>query len=212
VHSFQEIHIAHSLTVLANSNGMMPIYPGATNNQMYARPMTNQTYPPLDTKSLYSSGWTVPYSEDTSPIDKHGLEQTTAYLPTTHMTTNGMYGPSCRWTHPSSKSIHQGSAAYYNQDESYSTDSLPYMQLNNLCNPVTSKALSPLNMSSPSLTLPERPLLRQYNMTDSTAVQRQLPMPLPSPAQASRNVVDQLQDQRLRSGQAATASSAGAGC
>jgi hypothetical protein len=213
VHKFQNDYMAHSLTGLANSNnGMMPTYPAATNNQMYARPMTNHTYPQLDTKSLYSSGWSVPYSEDTSPIDTYGLEQTAAYLPnSTPMTTNGgMYGPSCRWTHPSSKPLHQGSNAYYNQDGSYSNHGLPYMQSDNLRNPVTSEALSPLNMSSLSLTLPARPHPRQYNMTDGTAVQRQLPMPLPSPAQASRNVVDQLQNQRLRSGQAATASSAGA--
>lgn len=36
-------------------------------------------------------------------------------------------------------------------------------------------------------------------MAEPTVPQRQLPIPHPSPAQTSRNVVDQLQDQRLRS-------------
>ena len=196
---------------MANSTGVMPIYPAATNNQMYARPMTSQTYPPLDTKSMYSSSWTVPYSEDTSPVETYGLENSAAYLPNpTPMTSNSMYGTSYRWTHPTSKRLQHGANTYYDQDSSYTPHGLPYVQTSNIRTSAASEALSPLNMSSLSLTLPERPHPRQYAMTDSAAPQRQLPMPQPSPAQTSRNVVDQLQDQRLRSGQV-NASSAGSG-
>lgn len=204
--------MAHSLAGMANSNVSMPIYPTTTSNQMYARSITTQAYPQLHTKSMYSSAWDVPYSEDTSPVETYGLEHSAAYLPVpTPMANHNMYGASCRWTQPTTKPLHSGATAYYDQDSSYVAHGLPYIQPNTLRTPTTSEVFSPLNMSSLSLTLPERPHPHQYNMTDSAAPQRQLPMPQPSPARTSRNAVDQLQDQRLRSGQAVSASSVGGG-
>ncbi|KAF2820654.1 hypothetical protein CC86DRAFT_449281 [Ophiobolus disseminans] len=204
--------MAQSLTGMANSNALMPIYPATTSNQMYARAMTTQAYPQLDTKTMYSSGWAVPYSEETSPVETYGLEHPAAYLPTpTPIANHNMYGASYRWTQSALKPVHHGSAAYYDQDSSYVAHGLPYIQPNTLRAPATSEALSPLNMSSLSLTLPERPHPRQYNMTEGAAPRRQLPMPQPSPAQTSRNIVDQLQDQRLRCGQAVSIQSTSGG-
>lgn len=190
---------------------MMPVYPSTTNNQMYARSMPS-AYPQLDTKPMYPSTWQGTYSEETSPIETYGLENATAYLPNPAPTpiTSGAYGPTSRWTYPMAKPLQHG-GTYYNQDSGYTPHGLPYMQNGNFRASATSEALSPLNMTSLSLTLPERPHPRQYLMADGTATQRQLPMPQPSPAQTSRNVVDRLQDQRLRTGQAASGASAGAG-
>jgi hypothetical protein len=200
--------MTHSLTGMANANGMMPIYPAAAHNPMYSRPMTAQPhqFPQLETKPMCHSAWTLPYSEDTSPVDSYTLEQPGAYLP-----NPAMYGSSNRWTHPTTKSLHHGhgQGAYYDPDSSYSAHSLPYLHSNNIRSTTASEALSPLNMSSLQLTLPERPHPRQYH--DSAAPQRQLPIPQPSPAQTSRNVVDQMQDQRLRSGQAMGPSSVNSG-
>lgn len=207
--------MAHTLTGMANSNGMMPIYPAATNNQMYDRSATTQSFTQLDTKPVYPPNWVTPYSEDTSPIDTYGLEQAAAYLPSaTPMTNNTIYGATNRWTYPTSRYPCNGSNPYYDPISSYpnvTTNGLPYIQTSNMRTSAASEALSPLNMSSLSMSLPERPHPRHYNMMDGTAPQRQLPMPQPSPAQTSRNVVDQLQDQRLRSGQVVHSSSASGG-
>jgi len=188
--------MAHPLTGMGNGNGMVPMYSAATHNPMYSRPMTAQPH-------QYPQAWTVPYNDDTSPVDSYTLEQPGAYLP-----NPAMYGATNRWTHPTTKSLH-GQGAYFDADSSYSAHGLPYIHTNNTRGATTSEALSPLNMSSLQLTLPERPHPRQYY--DSAAPQRQLPIPQPSPAQTSRNVVDQMQDQRLRSGQAMGPSTANGG-
>jgi hypothetical protein len=173
------------------------MYTAATHNPIYSRPMTAQPH-------QFPQSWTIPYNEDTSPVDTYTLEQSGAYLP-----NPAMYGSSNRWTHPTTKSLHHGQGAYYDPDSSYSAHGLPYIHTNNTRSATTNEALSPLNMSSLQLTLPERPHPRQYY--DSAAPQRQLPIPQPSPAQTSRNVVDQMQDQRLRSGQAMGPSSVNSG-
>jgi hypothetical protein len=78
-----------------------------------------------------------------------------------------------------------------------STDSKPAMT-NYLCHDSSMYRTQPYtkhSIRSAANTLLERPQ------------RTQLPLPQPSPAQTSRNVVDQLQDQRLRSGQAIGGSS-----
>lgn len=196
------LNIAHSLTSLATGNRMIPIY--SANNPIYPRATSAQQYPSLDTKPGCPSTWTVPYSEDTSPVDTYGLDQPGAYLANTMpMSTPNMYAPSCRWTHTSTKPQYQASSAYIEQGSLYATNGLPYIQSN--LRTTTAEPLSPLNMSSLQESLPERPRARQLHTAEVTAPRRQLPFPQPSPAQTSRNVVDQLQDQRLRSAQASIA-------
>jgi hypothetical protein len=201
------INMAHSLSGMASSHNMMSVYPAGGNNALYPRTMSAQQYPQLDTKSVYPSGWTVPFAEDTSPVDTYSLDQPSAYLPSpAPMTTNHMYGHSCRWTHSNAKQL-QPAAAFFDSDSSYTTHGLPYTHANGRLN-TASDAISPLNtgISSLNLSLPERPHPRQHHPLESGVPQRQLPMPQPSPAQNSRNIVDQLQHDRLRSTQAIGAS------
>ena len=180
---------------MSNSNGMISMYPATTSSQADGASMP-LTYPQLDTKSMYASTRAGPYSEETYP-----LRPSAAYVlaPTT-------YGPSCRWTYATAKPL-QHAASYHNQG--YVAHGLTYMLNSNLRAPATSDAISPLSMTSPSFTLSERSHPRGYHLTDGTATQRQLPMPQPSPAQTSRNVVDQLKNQRLKSEQAGAVTSAG---
>ncbi|KAF1939005.1 hypothetical protein EJ02DRAFT_505072 [Clathrospora elynae] len=194
------MNMAHGLSGMANSHNMMSIYSTGVNNGIYPR------YPQVDTKPVYSSAWPVSYPEDTSPGDAYNLDQPPPYLPNpTPMAipNSNSYVPSCRWSIPNTKSMHHGTNAYFDQESSYTAHGMPYMPTNG--RPSTANdALSPLNMSAMQMALPERP--RQPHPSDTAAPQRQLPMPQPSPAQTSRNVVDQLQDQRLRSAQAMGAS------
>jgi hypothetical protein len=196
--------MAHGLTDLANPNGTMPIYTAAPQTPLHPRSVDVHQFSPLDTKPMYSSAWNAPYTLDTSSVDTYGLESNAEY-PTSGalMTSANTYGSSYRWTHPATKPLQQGLSTCYEHGLSYSMNSLPYVQSNSLRSTSTSEAHSPLNMTSLQLTLPERPRPRQYPMADATT-QRQLPIPQPSPAQTSRNVVDQLQDQRLRSAQTST--------
>lgn len=197
-------HIAQSLTGMANSNNMVPMYSVGANEPTYSRPATSQTYPPLDTKSIYPSTWTIPYSEDTSPVETYGLEQSRTYLANTVPVTNSnLYTPSCRWTYPTSRPFQQATNVYYDQNPYSNTHGLPYTPPKSRV-AVANEPLSPMNMSSLELTLPSRPHPRRYRVTEGVA--RQLPFPQPSPAQTSRNAVDNLQDQRLRSGQGSSAS------
>ncbi|KAF1851425.1 uncharacterized protein K460DRAFT_424118, partial [Cucurbitaria berberidis CBS 394.84] len=187
-------NMANSLTSMANANGMMTLY--SATNPLYSR---NNQYPQIDTKPIYPSVWTGSHSEDTSPVDTYTLEQpaTYVYSPTSTSDTD-IYTPASRWTHPIAKPLNQGTNAYFDQGASY-LDGLPYDQPS--LGPTTTELPSPLNMTALQLSLPERPRVRQLQASDSTAPQRQLPVPQPSPAQGSRNVVDQLQGQRLRSTQ-----------
>ncbi|KAH7394546.1 hypothetical protein BKA66DRAFT_601175 [Pyrenochaeta sp. MPI-SDFR-AT-0127] len=146
------LNTAQSLTNMANLNRMVPIY--SASNSLYPRPMPSQPYPPLDTKSMYHSSWTVPYPEDTSPVDTYVLDHSNMYRPNPLPMTN------------------------------------------------TTVILSSLNGPSLQLNLPERPCPQEFHASEPTIPQRQLPIPQPSSAQTSRNVVDRLQDQRLRSARA----------
>ncbi|KAF1831615.1 hypothetical protein BDW02DRAFT_44554 [Decorospora gaudefroyi] len=184
-------NMAETLNNMANAHNLASIYSTSGNNGVYPRPMSTQQCPQLDTKTVYPSTWTTPYSEDTSPVDGYCIDQPAAYpTNTTPVTNTNMYGQAYRWTHPTARPSQQA-RAYYDQD--LSCNGLPY-SLNT-------------GMSSLQLSLPERPHPRQPRPLESGVPQRQLPMPQPSPAQNSRNIVDQLQDARLRSSQAMGAAS-----
>jgi hypothetical protein len=207
--------IAQSLTGMAHSNRMLPIFTAATSNTMYARTMSSQSYPQLDTKSEYPSTWTIPYSEDTSPVENYGLEQSATYLTNAlpmpmPMTNGNMYSSTCRSAQLTNRAFQQTPNVYYDQESSYAAHGLPYGSTD----PVRSANpgdYSPLNMISLRMNLPERPHPRHQSGVEGIAPQRQLPFPQPpNPVQTSRrNVLDELQGQRLRSGQAASASSSG---
>jgi hypothetical protein len=203
------LHIAQSLTGMAHSNGVMPIYPATPNSPTYSR-LTSLTYPQLDTKPTYPSTLTVPpYSEDMSPVENYGLDQSAAYLSdSVAMSHPNMYATSCRWTYPPSRPYQQATSMYYDQQPSYATHGMPYTSSSNTRNTTMNEPTSPMNMSSLHLTLPERPHPRRYPVA---APRRQLPAPQPSPTQTSRNALDNLQDQRLRSGQANSTSSMSTG-
>jgi hypothetical protein len=205
--------MAQSLTNLASSNGVMPMYSTVDVESTYHRTATSQTHPQLDTKPVYPSTWTIPYSEDTSPIENYGLEQPTSYLSGPAPIPNmNMYGTPHRWTYPHMRSSRQVPSIYNDQTSSYTSHGLPCMQppsIRTAAKP-SEPSLSPLNMSSLCLTLPERPHPRIPRVMDDVAPRLQLPFPQPSPAQTSRNALDNLQDQRLRSSQAGSTSSASA--
>jgi hypothetical protein len=191
----EDRNIAYSLSGMANGHSMMPIYATGGNSVLYSRPMSTQQYSQLDTKPVYQSGWALPYSEDTSPVDAYSIDQPTTFLPqSTAIQNTSMCQPSYRWAQPIAKSFQHGNT-YCDQD-------LHFAHAN--ARLVTPSDVSPLNtgMSALQVSIPERPHPRQPLPLDSGAPQRQLPIPQPSPAQTNRNVVDQLQDARLRSAQA----------
>ncbi|KAF1955400.1 hypothetical protein CC80DRAFT_94326 [Byssothecium circinans] len=167
---------------IANQHAMMPVYNNGV--PLYSR----TSYPQLDTK------WTVPYQtgEETSPVETYNLDQPNAYLPNPNTMLASVYG-SYRWT----QSTHEPGSVY-------SSQSVPYIQTN-VRDTTTSEALSPLNMTSLQSSLPSG----AHSRLMDPLPQRQLPIPQPSPAQTTRNIVDQIQDQRLRSTHAATSVSAG---
>ncbi|KAF2798979.1 hypothetical protein K505DRAFT_232118 [Melanomma pulvis-pyrius CBS 109.77] len=154
---------ATNMSYMANQNAMVPFY-----NVAHQYPQT----------------WTIPYSEESSPVDTYSLDPPSTCLPNPLPTYTNMYGVSIPSSYPSSD--------------------LPYVQTN-LRATVGTEEHSPLNMASLHTTLPnclsQRPRLRQLELPETSVPQRQLPIPQPSPAQSSRNIVDQLQDRRLRSAQ-----------
>jgi hypothetical protein len=190
---------------MANPNGTMPIY-NTGSSPFYARSVPTSQYPQLDTKTSYPHSWTIPYSEETSPVEAYSLDQPATYLPSQNNLTN-VYGDNYRWVQANRKPLHHGHDTYLEQEtsmpSSYPTPGLPYIQTN--LRATGSDAQSPLNMASLHSTLPislpQRPHPRQMQVPEAGLPQRQLPMPQPGLAQSSRNVVDQLQDQRLRSAQ-----------
>jgi hypothetical protein len=206
--------IAQSLTGMAHSNRMLPMYSTTTSNAMYARPISSQTYAQLDAKPAFPSAWTIPpYSEEISSVETYGLGQSSAYLTNPMpmstpmpMTNSNMYNPGCRWTHPTTRAFQQAPNLYYDQETSY--NGLSYESSHTVRD---TDLDSPLNMTSLRMALPDRPHPRRSSGADGIAPQRQLPFPQPpNPVQTSRkNVLDELQGQRLRSGQAASVSSMG---
>jgi len=198
------LSLAQSLSNMASPHNVMPIYSAGGSSTIYQRQMPAQHYPQLDTKPAYPSGWTVPCSENTSPIEAYNLGHQPSYLPTSiPMANTNSYGSAYRYS-TTVKNPQHGST-YFDQE---SLTGLPY-STNNI-RLATSSDISPLNtgMSALHLSIPERPHPRHFHQSESNAPQRQLPMPQPSPAQNSRNAVDQMQDERLRSAQAIPGSTA----
>ncbi|EAT81166.1 hypothetical protein HBI56_105180 [Parastagonospora nodorum] len=196
-------HLAQSLTGMANSTAMAPLYSMPANEHAYARPTSSGTYPLIDTKPIYPSTWTVPYTGDTSPVETYGLEQQTSFLPNNvSVPHSNFYDASYRWAYTSGRPLQQASNVYYDEDPYTAMYGLPYTPNKHRIT-VPSEPLSPMNMSSLETALPSRPH-RRYCAPDGVA--RQLPFPQPNPAQSSRNAVDNLQDQRLRSSQGGSAS------
>jgi hypothetical protein len=179
--------IANNLRSIATSQQMVPIYNHA-NGPLYSR---TEHHP-------YPQAWTVPYSEDTSPVDTYNLDQSTAYLPDQGLENPHTYNSNCQWSQVSDKPYQGGPNAYTEHDPVpvLAAPGLPYVQTNIQ---TAAETLSPLNMTALQASLPGGSHLRPVHSSDQIVPRRQLPMPQPSPAQLSRNVVDQLQDQRLRS-------------
>lgn len=185
---------------MANANGMIPVY--ASNSSVYSRPMPTQQCIPFDTKSIYHSAWTVPYSADTSPVDTYALDQSETYRSSPQsITDTNACESSYRWTRQAAKPLHHGTNALFDQESSYPTHNLRYIQSNH--STAINEPLSSLSASSLQLTLPERPRLLESHAPETIAPLRQLPIPQPNPAQNSRNTVDRLHDQRLRPKRAA---------
>ncbi|KAF2107627.1 hypothetical protein BDV96DRAFT_653701 [Lophiotrema nucula] len=187
-----------------NPNAMMPIF-DAVRSVLFSPGLSPNQYHQVDTKSMLPQ-WNVPYSEETSPVEAYGFDQT-AYVPNSISIAN-VYGENHRWNQ--SRAHHGGSSSYAQPDagvsSSYTTHGPPYTSMNtNLRNSTANVPPSPLNMTPLQevlpIALPDRPHPRTLS-SETPVQQRQLPMPLPSPAQTSRNTIDQLQDQRLRSAQA----------
>jgi hypothetical protein len=169
------------------------------------RTMPTYQYPQPDAKPVYPSGWANPYSDDNSPVETYGLDHSSAYLPapTLTTTTSNVYEAPNRWSLPTTRSAEYEPSTYADQEPAYVTHGLPHVQPDNRV-PTTNEILSPLNMSSLQMNLPERSHVQRIQVPETATPQRQLPMPQPSPALTARNVVDQMQDQRLRSAQVGT--------
>lgn len=194
--------MTRSLAGLANSHNMLPVYSANSTSMIYPRTMPAYQYHHSDTRPAYSSGWANPYSEDNSPVDSYPLDQSSAYLPAPALTTTAThtYDTPSRWTLPTTRSVEYDSNSYTDQEPSYVTQSLPHIQTDNRASTAT-EVVSPLNMTSLQMNLPEPSHTPRYQTSEAATPQRQLPMPQPSPALTARNVVDQMQDQRLRSAQ-----------
>ncbi|KAL5391405.1 hypothetical protein DPSP01_001275 [Paraphaeosphaeria sporulosa] len=185
LHNFNQIADTHQT--------MMQLY-NPPSSPVRSRPLT---YPSgIDNKSIMPQAWySSPFnSEETSPVENYGLDQSSAYLPTQHSVAyNGGYD----WSTDAKPATNS-----YLGPDSTMYRGLPYAQ-HNIRNVASSDALSH-SMTSLQLTLPERP----HTRSGLPVSQRpHLPIPQPSPAQTTRNVVDQLQDRRLRSVQAMGGSS-----
>lgn len=148
----------------------------------------------IDTKSaIYAQNWAVSYSEETSPVETFGLEQSTPCIPNNNALPS-VHSQAYRWPQSTQRS---------------------FSEQENISQYVTkAEAMSPLNMASVSSALPvaapvpgpqvsDHAIIAPRSDPSIIAPRLKLPMPHPSPAQSTRNMVDLLQDQRLRSSQMA---------
>ncbi|CAI6339773.1 unnamed protein product [Periconia digitata] len=194
--AIDQYNLAQGLQALSNAPvTMMQMY-GGVREGVYQQPPHSQ----LEARPLYAPTWDVPFAGNTSPVETYGLESPATYLPHQQAgSTSDSYANSYRWSERS-RPAPVNAYAEHDSIPAFSTTglSLPYPAANLRNVAASSEALSPLNMGSLQLSLPDRTLPERQS-TESNATQRQLPIPQPSPAQKTRNIVDQLQDQRLRS-------------
>ncbi|KAJ8115041.1 hypothetical protein OPT61_g3223 [Boeremia exigua] len=200
--------MAQSLTNMASANNMMPLYSTGSDgpyhrnapSQSFSPLETRFAYPPVDANPTYSSEWTAAYEGDTSPIDDYGFDRSSPYLPPTPtQAAAGLCALSYQWT---PQPVRPSSNYYSDYGQACFPNDMPYLQTN--IAPVTStEPVSPLNMSSLQLTLPERPRQRQMQPTEVPVTpRRRLPVPQPRAGHGLHHALDQQQDQRLRSSQA----------
>lgn len=193
----------HRLPISDSSMTPIPLY-DANGSPVYQRSMSSAQYPPqIDTKSgVYPQTWTIPGFEDTSPVDSFNVDQSAAYMSAPnnmpHNCTQGY-----RKMNANARPTWSVSYMGYDNVAAYAGNGLPFLQTSNLRAEATTEAPSPLNMTSIQSALPmafpERP-------HQELTTRPRLPKPEPSPFQTSRNRVDQLQDQRLRSAHVMTGS------
>ncbi|KAF2199907.1 hypothetical protein GQ43DRAFT_98466 [Delitschia confertaspora ATCC 74209] len=190
-------HAANSLGTVYN--GMIPIY--SAGNPLYSRPFNSNQFPNISTKPPYRTTWTIPCSEETSPVaENYGLDHN--YLPSQNTVAN-VYNDSYRWNPHSPRPFLNATGTYLDQEapmtSSCATTGLPYISTAGIRPPTTGEGASPLNMTSLETTLPislsQRPHRRQ--MGDVAVPQRQLPFPQPTRGQVTTNAVDQMQTRAL---------------
>ncbi|PVI08386.1 hypothetical protein DM02DRAFT_647753 [Periconia macrospinosa] len=189
VGSGEATKVIDKITYHNNAAVAMQMYEGGAES-MYPR----TPYPQLDTKSTYPSVWPASCAENTSPVDAYSLEPS-AYL--AGQQAMATYPSNYRWSQSSKASLGN---SYLEPDpvSGFNTQNLSVSYMStNVRNNAPPEAGSPLNMTSLQISLPER------HTSDAAVPQRQLPIPQPSPAQTTRNIVDQMQDRRLRSVQGA---------
>jgi len=189
-------------TVPMYSTGYNGPYRRSSLNGPFPQPEGRFEYPSLDSKPLYESAWTSPYGDDTSPINDYSFDQSQLFLPNSAASTgSNPCGISCRCT-PQSARLSQPTTSYYSDyGHAYISDGLPHLKTE--IPPVAAnEPMSPLNMSSLQLTLPERPRQRQMQPTEvPLAPRRRLPAPTPRSGHGLYHALDHQQDQRLRSSQ-----------
>lgn len=195
---------------MASGHNTMPMY-STGGDGPYRRSSLNEPflqsegrfgYPPLDSKPLYEPAWTAPYGDDTSPINDYSFDQSQLYLQTTAASLgSSSCDISCRCM-PQSARLSQPTTSYYSDyGHTYISDSLPHLKTD-IPTVTANEPMSPLNMSSLQLTLPERPRQRQTQPTEvPLAPRRRLPAPTPRSGHGLYHALDHQQDQRLRSSQ-----------
>lgn len=169
-----------------------------------SRSLTHTPYSQLDTKPMYPQTWTIPYTEETSPVDSYNQDPSAIYLPNQQTITN-MYAQGYQCHQENQRVLQNRQILEQDNPASFPIHGLPPVTtplIHTAAAAVPTEPLSPLNMTSIQsalpLTLPERPHPRQLQDRETSLPQRQLPIPQPSTSQNIRNVVDQIQDQRLR--------------
>jgi hypothetical protein len=192
------LSMAQSLTHMASSYDIIPMY----QNMPYHRVLSSQHSSEHMDNKQYASGWAVPYEEETSPVDSYSFDQSSTYLPGSRIAADSnMDVPPNRWTHPHARPTQPTASYYTDYGHSYVPHGLPYLQPD-IQSSAETEPISPLNMSSLQLTLPERPRQRQLQPTEiSLTPRRRLPAPQPHPSHGLHHALDQQQGQRLRSSQ-----------
>ncbi|KAF2017558.1 hypothetical protein BU24DRAFT_449210 [Aaosphaeria arxii CBS 175.79] len=191
---------------------LTPMVPTCVSMPIHSRPISQPHYPQIVTSQPFQPTWTIPYSEDTSPIEAYNQDTAGIFMPSTQMISN-VYDQGYRWHQDNHRAAQNLRCLEHDSGSSSMSDgmtqiSAPPVLIAAPVDPLS--PLSPLNMTSIEsalpLTLPKRPHPPQNQMQilDTSAPQRRLPIPQPSSTPASRNIVDQMQDQRLRASSIST--------